>query len=292
VQRDRPSPCHAIPINLTSVRTLVVDDHPTNRTILKETLEAWKANVTDAASGSEALEELHRAAQAAQPYQLLLLDCRMPDMEGFAVVERIRDANLAQGLTIVMLASHQWADDIARTYDMGLGGYMIKPIRRSDLLQTISIALDRKKNVSGSRPVRPPLSTLPISGRPLHILLVEDSPDNQFLIRSYLKQTPYHLDVAEHGGIAVEKFKTGVFDLVLMDMQMPVMDGYEATRAIRAWEVQHELPPTNIIALTALALKEENEKIIEAGCNAHMTKPVKKHTLLEVLQACKGHSRL
>ncbi|MGH7180796.1 MAG: response regulator, partial [Nitrospiraceae bacterium] len=120
------------------------------------------------------------------------------------------------------------------------------------------------------------------------ILLVEDSPDNQLLVRSYLKQTPYHLDIADNGAIALERFRNDYYDLILMDMQMPVMDGYEATRAIRVWEREHDLPPTQVIALTALALKEDGVKILEAGCNAHMTKPIKKHTLLEVLQACKG----
>jgi two-component system sensor histidine kinase/response regulator len=122
--------------------------------------------------------------------------------------------------------------------------------------------------------------------------LVEDSPDNQVLVRSYLKQTPYRLDIADHGAIALELFKNGIYDLILMDMQMPVMDGYEATRAIRAWEREHDLPHTQVIALTALALKEDGVKILEAGCNAHMTKPIKKHTLLEVLQACKGRCTL
>ncbi len=293
VQPQRSLSNDTSPINLSHVRTMAVDDHPINRLILKETLGSWGAQVSDISNGEDAIAELRRESQSNHPYRLLLLDCRMPDMDGFAVVEKIREAGLDQGLTIVMLASHQWADDIARTYDMGLGGYMIKPIRRSDLQQTISIALDRKKGSStvSTVPTTPPVqvpSPKP-AARPLHILLVEDSPDNQFLIKSYLKQTPYQLDIADHGGIAFEKFKTGHFDLILMDMQMPVMDGYEATKAIRAWEFEHDLPPTNIIALTALALKEENEKILEAGCNAHMTKPVKKQTLLEVLQACKGH---
>ncbi|HJT21967.1 MAG TPA: response regulator [Nitrospira sp.] len=275
-------------LDLRNLRVLAVDDHPVNRKILRESLAAWGASVNDAPGGREALTELERAAQDGRPYGLLLLDCRMPDLDGFAVVDRIRQTRLAEGLTIVMLASYQWADDIARTYDLGLGGYLIKPIRRSDLQQTIGIALDRRK--ASSAPVSRSTSAVPAAAlRPLHVLLVEDSPDNQFLIRSYLKQTPYQLDIAEHGAAAVEKVKTGHFDLILMDMQMPVMDGYAATRAIRAWEFEHDLPPTNIIALTALALKEESERILEAGCNAHMTKPVKKQTLLEVLQACKGH---
>jgi len=210
----------------------------------------------------------------------------MPEMDGFQVAEEIRRAGVPQGLTIVMLASHHWADDIARTYDMGLGGYLIKPIRKSDLLQTISIALDRSKGIQHTAGSAPADTASPSEVRALRILLVEDSSDNQVLIRSYLKQTPHRLDIADHGGIAFELFKNGHYDLILMDMQMPVMDGYEATKAIRAWEREHDLPPTQVIALTALALKEDGVKILDAGCNAHMTKPLKKHTLLEVLQAC------
>jgi CheY-like chemotaxis protein len=123
----------------------------------------------------------------------------------------------------------------------------------------------------------------------LRVLLVEDSPDNQLLVRAYLKQTDYFLDVAEHGAMALDKFKSAHYDVILMDVQMPVMDGYAATRAIRSWERDHDLPPTPIIALTALALKEEGARIFEAGCNTHLTKPVKKSTLLEVLRAYKEH---
>jgi CheY-like chemotaxis protein/nitrogen-specific signal transduction histidine kinase len=276
-----------LPIDLQHIRTLIVDDHQTNRNILTETLSTWNAQVTDVANGYDALAELSRATEAGQPYRLLLLDCRMPGMDGFQVVEEMRRSASFKDLTIIMLASAHWADDIARTYDMGLGGYLTKPIRRSDLLQTVSIALDRARGApSPQTPVAP---DVPVSSRPLHILLVEDSPDNQVLVRSYLKQMPYQLDVADHGGIAVEQVKKIQYDLILMDMNMPVMDGYEATKKIRAWEQDQDLSPTRIIALTALALKEDGEKILEAGCNAHMTKPIKRQTLLEVLQACKCH---
>jgi CheY-like chemotaxis protein len=288
VQSNPTSLQENVPVDLQGIRTLVVDDHATNRLILREILSALGAEVTDTASGREAIEEWRRAGTSSQPYQLVLLDCRMPEMDGFQVVEEIRQAHSPQGPTIVMLASHHWADDIARTYDMGLGGYLIKPIRRSDLLQTISIALDRSKGIHHTSASAHPAPALPTEVRALRILLVEDSPDNQVLIRSYLKGTSYRLDVADHGGIAVRLFKNGHYDLILMDMQMPVMDGYEATRAIRAWEREHDLPPTQVIALTALALKEDGVKILDAGCNAHMTKPIKKHTLLEVLRACNG----
>ena len=179
-------------------------------------------------------------------------------------------------------------DDIARTYDLGLGGYLIKPIRRPDLAQTIEIATGRTKGIPPTSVViTTPPSTA--STRPLRILLVEDSPDNQLLVRAYLTPTDYFLDVAEHGAIALDKFKSVHYDVILMDVQMPVMDGYAATRAIRSWERDHDLPPTPIIALTALALKEEGVRIFEAGCNTHLTKPIKKSTLLEVLRAYKEH---
>ena len=157
--QSSPTPTHdKSALNLQGVRTLVVDDHATNRMILHQTLAALGAEVTDTASGREAIEEWRRAAASARPYELLLLDCRMPEMDGFQVAEEIRRAGPPQGLTIVMMASDHWADDIARTYDMGLGGYLIKPIRTSDLLQTISIALDRSKGIQ--------LTTASASGAP------------------------------------------------------------------------------------------------------------------------------
>jgi len=282
-------PCLPRSINLHGLRSLAVDDHPINRKILVETLSSWNAHVTAVGDGHQALTALRQAAESSHPYGLLLIDCRMPGMDGFQVVEAIRRSDLAAGLTIIMMASDHWADDIARTYDLGLNGYLTKPIRRSDLLQTLSIAMDRARGV----PVTSPLSRtpLPVATRPLHILLVDDSPDNQVLVQSYLKSTPHQVDVAEHGGVAVEQFKQGHYDVILMDMNMPVMDGYEATRAIRAWEHEQDLAETQIIALTALALKEEGEKILDAGCNAHLTKPIKRQTLLEVLHACEGYRR-
>jgi len=275
-------------LNLQDVRTLVVDDHATNRLILHETLVNLGAEVANTASGCEAVAEWRRAAASGRPYELVLLDCRMPDMDGFQVAEEIRRTGPSQGLTIVMMASDHWADDIARTYDMGLGGYLIKPIRRSDLLQTIIIARDRARGIHPTTSSASEAPAPPTEVRTRRILLAEDSPDNQVLIRSYLKQAPYHLDIADNGAIALERFKNGDYDLILMDVQMPVMDGYEATKAIRAWEREHDLPPIQVIALTALALKGDGVKILEAGCNAHITKPIKKHTLLEVLHAYNG----
>ena len=125
---------------------------------------------------------------------------------------------------------------------------------------------------------------IPAASRNLNILLVDDSEDNRMLIRAYLKSTPHHLDIAENGAIAVEKFRAGSYDLVLMDMQMPVMDGYSATQAIRAWESEHRINAASIIALTAHAMKEDTQKSLDAGCDEHLTKPIKKNTLLKVIE--------
>ena len=208
----------------------------------------------------------------------------MPGMDGFEVIERIRADHRLSGLTIIMLASDRWADDIAKTYDLGLGGYLVKPIRRSDLQ-----ANDRYR--SGTQPE----CVLDSSQHPDHRRRPHASPcessssrtrlDNQVLIKSYLKDTPHRLDLADNGQIGVAKFQNGHYDLIFMDMQMPVMDGLTATKTIRKWEQEQDLPPVQIVALTALALKEEAARIFEAGCNAHMTKPLKRITLLELLAA-------
>jgi CheY-like chemotaxis protein len=116
--------------------------------------------------------------------------------------------------------------------------------------------------------------------RPLHILLAEDSPDNRLLIAAYFKRFPYQVDTAEDGKVAVEKFISGHYDLILMDIQMPVMDGYAATRTIRAWETEHRRPATPILALTASTLDDDIRRAFEAGCNTHIAKPVRKATLL------------
>ncbi|MEK7839474.1 MAG: response regulator, partial [candidate division NC10 bacterium] len=173
---------------------------------------------------------------------------------------------------------------MARARELGLAGYMVKPVKRVELLAAISAALGTPMP---SRPALPS-ATVPAPADmppPLSILLAEDAADNRLLIEAYLKPTPYRLDVAENGEVACGKFKVGRYDLVLMDMQMPVMDGYAATRAIREWERANHRPSTPILALTAHALQGDAEKSLEAGCTAHLTKPIKKATLLEAITA-------
>ncbi len=145
------------------------------------------------------------------------------------------------------------------------------------------VALSRKRAITRKKPmVKKPAKQEDLS--PLHILLVEDNVTNRLLMQAFLKNTPYKIDIAENGEICVEKFKAGKYDLILMDIEMPVMDGYTATKEIRKWEKENRQKATPIIALTAHALKEHIQKSLEAGCNVHLTKPIKKMDLLAAIK--------
>jgi CheY-like chemotaxis protein len=271
-----------LPVDMSNLNTLVVDDNATNRLILREMLTGWKARVAEAASGEEALARLQRAQDAGDPYSLVLLDCRMPGMDGFQVVDAAKRHQGLANVTIMMLTSDGRGGDLAHARELGLAAYMVKPVKRADLLNAIAAALSTPLT---SRQEAPP-ATVPAPPdvqQSLRILLVEDAADNRLLIQAYLKHTAHRLDMAENGEIACGKFKVGRYDLVLMDMQMPVMDGYTATQAIREWEMANHRPPTPIIALTAHALKGDEEKSLTAGCTAHLTKPIKKATLLAAI---------
>jgi PAS domain S-box-containing protein len=260
-------------------RVLIVDDNSTNRLILRETLASWGCVSSEVSSGAGVLAALREAESRRLPYDLLLLDGQMPGMDGFEVVEMIRSQRDLHGPTIMMLTSGNRAGDLARVRQLGLQAYLIKPIKREDLFAALQSALETGKPlasdaVNGS--ASPPSAR--IAAR---ILLVEDSADNRALVLAYLRGTSYQVDVAENGQEAVEKFTHGKYELVLMDVQMPVMDGHAATRAIREWERAAGVAPTPIVALTAHAFKEDAERSIASGCSAHLIKPIKKSMLLE-----------
>jgi signal transduction histidine kinase/DNA-binding response OmpR family regulator len=218
---------------LAGVRVLVADDNGTNRLILRETLASWGATVAEAAGGEAALAELRRAVREKTPYGLVILDLRMPDMDGFAVAQALRDDPGLASAAVMMLPSVHRGGDIARARELGVAGYLIKPVKRNDLLEAALSALGRAQP---AREAAPRESEAVLPRAPLRILLAEDSPDNRLLVLSFLKNTPHQVEVAEDGEAAVAKFRAGEYDLVLMDVQMPRMDGYTATRAIREWE--------------------------------------------------------
>jgi two-component system sensor histidine kinase/response regulator len=280
------------PLDLKGWRTLIVDDNSTNRLILAETLTAWGAVLTTAENGAQALTELVRASQAGEPYGLVLLDCRMPGMDGFQLAEHIQSHPSLAAMTVLMLTSEDRGGDMARCRSLGINAYLIKPIQRSELSKAIQSALSRAQTGVEGQSIPENVYRLadPLS---LRLLLADDSEDNVFLIQSYLRHSGCSLDVAENGEIAVQKFRSGSYDLVVMDLQMPVMDGYAATQRIREWEREHQAKPAPVIALSAYALPSEIDKSREAGCTAYLTKPIRRQTLLEAIEKYSGatHAR-
>jgi CheY-like chemotaxis protein len=292
VQTDAPVEKHgATSVMLSGVRALVVDDNSTNRLILREMLSSRGAEVDEAEDGPTALEHIKRARTGGIPYKIMLLDCRMPGMDGFQVAERIK-AGPEQGLTVLMLSSDDLKVQLTRARELGLDAYLVKPVRRADLFEAIQMAI-ANHSAHLDTGIMEPVPTVFLTStqatsitqphRPLSILLADDSKDNRLLIHAYLKDTGHRLDDAENGLIAVAKLKTGKYDLVLMDIQMPVMDGLEATRTIRAWEKERGNSRMPILALTASALDEDVRKTLEAGVDMHVSKPIKKAVLLAAI---------
>jgi two-component system sensor histidine kinase/response regulator len=290
--RPLAAPAHGanrgLDIDLYGVRILVVDDNETNRLILREMLVRNRAEVTEAAGGADALAELGRARAAGRPYRLMVLDYRMPGMDGVEVaLSAIHDGFAraspgGQDTMILMLTSDDLNFRLVRMREAGLHTYLIKPVKRAELLEQIGRLLNIGAGQSLAQPAAP--AAAPYDTSPLRILLAEDAPDNRFLIQSYLKKLPYRIDVAENGRIAIEKFKASRPDLVLMDVQMPDIDGLTATRVIRQWEKEQGLSATPIIALTASALEEDVKRSLAAGCDQHVSKPVKKPILLAAIR--------
>ena len=270
-------------LDLRGLRTLIVDDNSTNRLILAETLSAWSALITTAENGDQALSELVRASKEGAPYGLVLLDCRMPGMDGFQLAEHIQSHPNLAAMTVLMLTSEDRGGDIARCRTLGIEAYLVKPIQRAELSRAIYLAMARVQDRAFTQNVQED-SFRAANQLPIRILLADDSEDNVFLIQAFLRNSGCSIEVAENGSVAVQKFRSGHYDVVLMDLQMPVMDGYAATREIRAWEQAHNAKPVPILALSAYALKNEMDRSREAGCTAYLTKPIRRDTLLEALE--------
>ncbi|MCX7966209.1 MAG: response regulator, partial [Syntrophorhabdaceae bacterium] len=238
-------------------------------------------DVKEAESGERGIFELKKAKESGLPFDLILLDYHMPVLDGFNVAEMIRNDPLISDTGIIMLTSDYGRQHSIRSKGLNIAAFITKPIKREELKAVISDVLGRAKKISETdkREI-----TKIKSLRPLTILISEDSEDNRVLIQAYLKDTPYKLDFAKNGEEAVNLFRERHYNLILMDIQMPVKDGYTATMEIREIEKKMHLGRTPILALTAYALKEEIQKSIEAGCDAHLTKPIKKAALIEAIE--------
>jgi two-component system sensor histidine kinase/response regulator len=273
---------------LQGVKALVVDDSATNRRIMQGILSRWDMNVTLADSGNEALDEMSAARPDGKPYALLLTDLQMPDMDGFTLVEKIRQRKELSSIAIMMFSSAGHRGDGARCQGLGVSAYLLKPIRQSELRAAILRVLS-----TGGQKAQLPLVTrytLHDGGAPpvsLRILLAEDNLVNQRLATRLLEKRGHQVTVASNGQEAVAAAEKCTFDLVFMDLQMPEMDGFEATAAMREREKTTgiHLP---VIALTAHALKGDEERCLEAGMDGYLSKPIRSQELDAILQIHTG----
>jgi PAS domain S-box-containing protein len=262
-------------------RVLVIDDNATNCFILAETMNSWGIESTTFRAPAEALADLSAANEAKRPYSLVLVDSDMPGMDGFETTARIKE--LAPELPVIMFTSDVRPGDIKRRREAGLSGYAVKPVKRAELLRLICSAMHphEEAELQVSADAKRP-ETAPV--RPLRILIAEDSADNRLLLEVYLKASPHQLTFVDDGKAAVDRFRTESFDLILMDMQMPVMDGLTATRAIRTIEKQRGAPAIPIVGVTANARPEDVQASAKAGCNQHLSKPISRHKLLSTIE--------
>ena len=256
---------------LVDLPVLVVDDNTSNRRILWEILTNWHMKPTLASSGAEALSALGKA-DSKNSFALVLLDVHMPDMDGFAVAEQIKNSYKQQGLKVILLTSGSRPSDVARCRDLGISDYLSKPIKQSELFDAIVTTMaehgrKRERYESASAFIQAPECSL-------RVLLAEDNPVNQTLAMRVLEKLGHKAQVVNNGREALGRSQAEGFDLILMDVQMPEMDGLEATRAIRAAEAStgKHVP---IVAMTAHAMKGDREKCLSAGMDGYLSKPIR-----------------
>jgi two-component system sensor histidine kinase/response regulator len=270
----------AIPAMLLGMNVLIVDDNATNRRILQDTLTRWGMKPTVVDGGHAALRALEHARQSNHRYRLILLDGMMPDMDGFELAAMInRDVEFSKA-TVMMLTSLNQHGDAARCRELGVAGYVVKPILQAELLKAILNVLDLTVECV-AEPLMPPKSVN--EDRQLRILLAEDNLINQALAVRLLQKRGHSVAVAGNGIEALRLLKEQAFDLVLMDVQMPEMGGFEATASIRASE-QTTGGHIPIVAMTAHAMKGDRERCLSGGMDGYVAKPVRPEELWKVLE--------
>lgn len=277
LQQGPAAPAVGGPV-LTDLRVLVVDDNASNRLTLEELLLSWRMRPTLVAEGLAGLAALRQAVAEGAPFALVLLDALMPQLDGSQVLARLRQEPQLASTPVVMLSS---ADDRGwtnRCAELGVTTYLRKPINQSDLFDALMQVLGAPS--AGTVPTDP----LPARATtPRGILLVEDQPVNQMVAQGHLQAAGHEVAVAGNGLEALEMINSGSYDLVLMDVQMPLMDGLAATAAIRAKEQQSgtHLP---IVGLTAHALKEDRNRCLAAGMDGYLAKPIQRAELLAAIE--------
>ena len=274
----------ARPELLRGVKALIVDDNRTNRGILEGMLKRWEMKSTSVEGGEEAFEQLSLARAAGDPYGLILTDVHMPKMDGFSLVERIRLSPQLATATIMMLTSAGHRGDAARCQKLGVAAYLLKPIRQSELREALARVLGAKEQ-EGVIPLitRYSLQDARDPSAFLSILVAEDNAVNQRLAARLLEKRGHRVVVAANGREALAALEKDTFDIVLMDVQMPEMDGLEATIAIRKKE---ELSGNHqaVVALTAHAMKGDQERCVAVGMDGYLSKPIRPQELDAILE--------
>ncbi|MGM0575617.1 MAG: response regulator [Myxococcota bacterium] len=261
---------------LRDMPVLVVDDNETNRRVLAELLASWHMAPRTAPSGTEALDTMRRAAERGEPFRLVLLDAMMPGLDGFEVFARMQDEPALRDIPVFLLTSAGMSHEVSRSREAGMARCLTKPVKRSDLARAIEEILGCR------RPGRQAERT-PEPVRPLRVLLAEDDAVNQQVAVSLLEERGHRVEVVSDGSQVLDALDRDDFDVVLMDVRMPEMDGFQATEAVRAREAERggHVP---IVAMTAHAMKGDRERCLEAGMDDYLSKPVHAAALYDVVE--------
>jgi signal transduction histidine kinase len=270
---------------LGGLKALIIDHCRTNASFLKSTLENFGVAADCEESMGGCLETLKKAVNEGKPYQFIFIDNHVYKNNKDETYFIKKHSDLSK-IVILMLTTDNLSEEISSLKNHDIEYYVIKPIKYSVLFEMLYGALV-KRNIIEARPENiqvPGAASAEEAVRPLKILLVEDSETNKILVQAYFRNTPHAIDIADNGAVAFEKYKSGVYDLVFMDMHMPVMDGYTSTGLIREFEKKEGWTPRPVIALTAFAFKEDIQKCMNSGCTEYIAKPIKKSIILEVVK--------
>jgi two-component system, sensor histidine kinase and response regulator len=272
-------PVNTVAVDLHSARILGVDDNQTNRLVLSKMVEGFGCRIDMASSGARGIEMLHQAAKSKDPYHIVLLDMQMPGMDGEQTARAIKSDPLVRDAKVLILTSMGQRGDAARLEALGCSGYLLKPVKQQMLFEALLTILSRKTEEKSGLITRHLIAEKHSDNR---ILLAEDNSINQKLAVALLQKGGYFVDVVDNGRHAYEKAISGKYHAILMDVQMPDVDGFEATRLIRNWETKNNqhIP---IIAMTAHAMKGDREKCLQAGMDDYVTKPIESRILYNVL---------
>ena len=272
---------HGQQADLTGLHVLGVDDNITNLTILTKMVEGFGCRIETTSSGAEAIELLQKAQQNGDVYKVVLLDLQIPEMSGEQIARSIKENELIRDVSIIILTSIGQRGDASRLESIGCSGYLLKPVKQQLLRDALVSVLVQKlhKGKTGHLITRHSLTEARRQG--MRILLAEDNQVNQKLAVIMVQKLGYSVELVENGIVALEKAKTETFNAILMDVQMPEMDGFESTRLIREWEGEKQHVP--IIAMTADAMKGDRERCIEAGMDDYISKPFNPKNFMETL---------